>query len=183
MPRSTPSARWPRCSTCNRRSSAGWTASSWCARTGRAEVRDDQAPVAGTRTLPGRDREPVRVDGRVRRVHPHGRDHGVSHRVDCDYLIVILEPHIDPRAVPRRPDAVWQFADLEERKIRREQSWSIEGWADTVHKTVPLIQTMKSRMGTVSIPARICDQNSAFTGLIGRKFAAAAMNIAAEMRT
>ncbi|PGH00442.1 hypothetical protein AJ79_08215 [Helicocarpus griseus UAMH5409] len=41
---------------------------------------------------------------------------------------------------------LWQFADLEERKIRREQSWSIEGWADTVHKTVPLIQTMKSRI-------------------------------------
>ncbi|KLJ13082.1 hypothetical protein EMPG_11948 [Blastomyces silverae] len=41
---------------------------------------------------------------------------------------------------------LWQFADLEERKIRREQSWSIEGWADTVHKTVPLIQAMKSRI-------------------------------------
>ncbi|EGE78889.2 nipsnap family protein, variant [Blastomyces dermatitidis ER-3] len=41
---------------------------------------------------------------------------------------------------------LWQFADLEERKIRREQSWSIEGWADTVHKTVPLIQCMKSRI-------------------------------------
>jgi len=40
---------------------------------------------------------------------------------------------------------LWQFADLEERKVRREQSWSIEGWGDTVHKTVPLIQTMKSR--------------------------------------
>ncbi|KAK2804637.1 hypothetical protein FQN51_001839 [Onygenales sp. PD_10] len=41
---------------------------------------------------------------------------------------------------------LWQFADLEERKVRREQSWGIEGWADTVHKTVPLIQTMKSRI-------------------------------------
>ncbi|RDW61393.1 NIPSNAP-domain-containing protein [Coleophoma crateriformis] len=41
---------------------------------------------------------------------------------------------------------LWQFADLEERKIRREQSWSVEGWGDTVHKTVPLIQTMKSRV-------------------------------------
>lgn len=41
---------------------------------------------------------------------------------------------------------LWQFANLEERKIRREQSWSIEGWGDTVHKTVPLIQTMKSRI-------------------------------------
>lgn len=41
---------------------------------------------------------------------------------------------------------LWQFADLEERKVRREQSWSVEGWSDTVHKTVPLIQEMKSRI-------------------------------------
>lgn len=41
---------------------------------------------------------------------------------------------------------LWQFADLEERKLKREQSWGVEGWADTVHKTVPLIQTMRSRV-------------------------------------
>lgn len=41
---------------------------------------------------------------------------------------------------------LWQFANLEERKLRREQSWNIEGWGETVHKTVPLIQTMKSRI-------------------------------------
>ncbi|KKK16488.1 NIPSNAP family protein [Aspergillus rambellii] len=41
---------------------------------------------------------------------------------------------------------LWQFANLEERKIRREQSWSVEGWGETVHKTVPLIQTMQSRI-------------------------------------
>ncbi|EME38733.1 hypothetical protein DOTSEDRAFT_75475 [Dothistroma septosporum NZE10] len=41
---------------------------------------------------------------------------------------------------------LWQFADLEERRARREQSWSIPGWGETVHKTVPLIQTMKSRI-------------------------------------
>ncbi|KAI9879027.1 MAG: hypothetical protein M1830_009826 [Pleopsidium flavum] len=41
---------------------------------------------------------------------------------------------------------LWQFADLEERKVRREMSWGVEGWGDTVHKTVPLIQTMKSRI-------------------------------------
>ncbi|CAK40838.1 uncharacterized protein An11g09650 [Aspergillus niger] len=41
---------------------------------------------------------------------------------------------------------LWQFANLEERKVRREQSWGIEGWAETVHKTVPLIQTMQSRI-------------------------------------
>jgi hypothetical protein len=41
---------------------------------------------------------------------------------------------------------MWQFADLEARKKNREQSWEKEGWADTVHKTVPLIQTMSSRV-------------------------------------
>ncbi|KAI4132539.1 MAG: hypothetical protein LQ338_000638 [Usnochroma carphineum] len=41
---------------------------------------------------------------------------------------------------------LWQFANLEERKARREMSWGVEGWADTVHRTVPLIQTMKSRV-------------------------------------
>ncbi|KAI4248224.1 MAG: hypothetical protein L6R42_009363 [Xanthoria sp. 1 TBL-2021] len=41
---------------------------------------------------------------------------------------------------------LWQFANLEERKARREMSWGVEGWGDTVHKTVPLIQSMKSRV-------------------------------------
>ncbi|KFY15706.1 hypothetical protein V492_01805 [Pseudogymnoascus sp. VKM F-4246] len=41
---------------------------------------------------------------------------------------------------------LWQFADLEERKVRREKSWGVEGWGNTVHKTVPLIQTMQSRI-------------------------------------
>ncbi|KAH9883366.1 hypothetical protein F4778DRAFT_390966 [Xylariomycetidae sp. FL2044] len=41
---------------------------------------------------------------------------------------------------------LWQFANLEERKVRREESWKQEGWAETVHKTVPLIQNMKSRI-------------------------------------
>jgi NIPSNAP len=41
---------------------------------------------------------------------------------------------------------MWQFANLEERKLRREKSWAVEGWGDTVHKTVPLIQSMKSRV-------------------------------------
>lgn len=41
---------------------------------------------------------------------------------------------------------LWQFANLEERRDRREKSWSVEGWSDTVHKTVPLIQDMKSRI-------------------------------------
>ncbi|KAF7543426.1 hypothetical protein G7046_g10001 [Stylonectria norvegica] len=41
---------------------------------------------------------------------------------------------------------LWQYANLEERRTRREQSWQHEGWSDTVHKTVPLIQNMKSRV-------------------------------------
>ncbi|KAM0521772.1 hypothetical protein ACHAPE_002333 [Trichoderma viride] len=41
---------------------------------------------------------------------------------------------------------LWQFANLEERRSRREKSWSVEGWSDTVHKTVPLIQSMQSRI-------------------------------------
>ena len=44
---------------------------------------------------------------------------------------------------------LWQFANLEERRTRRERSWGIEGWSDTVHKTVPLIQEMKS---TILVP-------------------------------
>ncbi|KAJ5340275.1 hypothetical protein N7541_009399 [Penicillium brevicompactum] len=41
---------------------------------------------------------------------------------------------------------LWQFANLEERKTRRDKSWEVEGWAETVYKTVPLIQTMQSRI-------------------------------------
>ncbi|GAB7353547.1 hypothetical protein MBLNU459_g3982t1 [Dothideomycetes sp. NU459] len=41
---------------------------------------------------------------------------------------------------------LWQFPDLEERRARREQSWSVSGWGETVHRTVPLIQTMKSKI-------------------------------------
>lgn len=41
---------------------------------------------------------------------------------------------------------LWQFSDLEERNLQREKSWSVEGWGDTVHKTLPLIQSMKSRV-------------------------------------
>jgi len=41
---------------------------------------------------------------------------------------------------------LWQFANLEERKIRREKSWSVEGWGETVHNTLPMIQKMQSRI-------------------------------------
>ena len=41
---------------------------------------------------------------------------------------------------------LWQFADLEHRSAARAKSWSIEGWSDTVHKTVPLIQKMHSKI-------------------------------------
>ncbi len=41
---------------------------------------------------------------------------------------------------------LWQFADLEERRSGREKSWGVPGWGETVHKTVPLIQNMRSRI-------------------------------------
>ena len=41
---------------------------------------------------------------------------------------------------------LWQFADLRERQVAREQSWGEKGWSDTVHKTVPLTKTMQSRI-------------------------------------
>ena len=41
---------------------------------------------------------------------------------------------------------LWQFANLEERKTCREESGGIQGWAETVHKTLPLIQGMQSRI-------------------------------------
>ena len=34
---------------------------------------------------------------------------------------------------------LWQFADLEERRARREQSWSIPGWGETVWELLDLV--------------------------------------------
>ncbi|KAK6353447.1 hypothetical protein TWF696_005411 [Orbilia brochopaga] len=41
---------------------------------------------------------------------------------------------------------LWQFGDLRGRQLLREKSWSAEGWADTVHKTIPLIAKMQSKI-------------------------------------
>ncbi|KAF3295911.1 hypothetical protein TWF132_000457 [Orbilia oligospora] len=41
---------------------------------------------------------------------------------------------------------LWQFGDLRGRQILREKSWQAEGWADTVHKTIPLIAKMQSKI-------------------------------------
>lgn len=41
---------------------------------------------------------------------------------------------------------LWQFGDLRERQLAREASWSKNGWSETVHKTVPLIGKMQSRI-------------------------------------
>jgi hypothetical protein len=41
---------------------------------------------------------------------------------------------------------LWQFANLEERRAAREETWKKTGWADTVNRTQPLIQDMKSRV-------------------------------------
>ncbi|KAK9459499.1 NIPSNAP-domain-containing protein [Lipomyces oligophaga] len=41
---------------------------------------------------------------------------------------------------------LWQFADLEHRRISRDKCWDLKGWADTVHETVPLINKMESNI-------------------------------------
>ncbi|KAI7868906.1 hypothetical protein BDF14DRAFT_1723688 [Spinellus fusiger] len=39
---------------------------------------------------------------------------------------------------------MWSYPDLQARKITREEAWHVEGWADTVSKTVRFIDTMQS---------------------------------------
>lgn len=39
---------------------------------------------------------------------------------------------------------LWQHQDLETRKEMRERAWEVDGWADTVHKTSQLSQSMDS---------------------------------------
>ena len=41
---------------------------------------------------------------------------------------------------------LWQFQDLRERQVGREKSWNEKGWSGTVHKTIPLIDKMESRI-------------------------------------
>eukprot|EP01135_Chromosphaera_perkinsii_P005556 Nk52_evm105s352 gene=Nk52_evmTU105s352 len=41
---------------------------------------------------------------------------------------------------------MWLYENLNERKAIRENAWQIEGWAETVHHTVPLIQQMDTRI-------------------------------------
>ena len=41
---------------------------------------------------------------------------------------------------------LWQFPDLRERQLAREKSWNEKGWGETVHRTVPLIKKMDSRI-------------------------------------
>ncbi|CAN6615779.1 hypothetical protein TRVA0_006S01904 [Trichomonascus vanleenenianus] len=41
---------------------------------------------------------------------------------------------------------LWQFADLEHRKLSREKCWELPGWAETTHETVKLIDHMKSNI-------------------------------------
>ncbi|KAG8701288.1 hypothetical protein FRC08_004182 [Ceratobasidium sp. 394] len=37
---------------------------------------------------------------------------------------------------------LWQYADLETRKLTREKAWKVDGWSDTVHKTSQLAVDM-----------------------------------------
>ncbi|KAF8753959.1 NIPSNAP protein [Rhizoctonia solani] len=39
---------------------------------------------------------------------------------------------------------LWQYPDLETRKLTRERAWKVDGWSDTVHKTSQMARTMDS---------------------------------------
>lgn len=41
---------------------------------------------------------------------------------------------------------IWQFDSFAARKAARDRCWEIDGWADTVHKTVPLVTSMQSEI-------------------------------------
>ncbi|BFZ58676.1 hypothetical protein PYCC9005_005740 [Savitreella phatthalungensis] len=41
---------------------------------------------------------------------------------------------------------IWQFDSFADRKAARDKCWEIDGWADTVHKTVPLVVKMKAEI-------------------------------------
>ncbi|WVQ94302.1 hypothetical protein IAU59_001381 [Kwoniella sp. CBS 9459] len=44
---------------------------------------------------------------------------------------------------------IWQYPDMETRKMTREQAWSVGSWSDTVQETVKLAYGMKS---TIMVP-------------------------------
>ncbi|ORZ02302.1 hypothetical protein BCR43DRAFT_481337 [Syncephalastrum racemosum] len=39
---------------------------------------------------------------------------------------------------------MWTYPDLQTRKTTREDAWNVDGWADTVYKTVRLVDSMSS---------------------------------------
>ncbi|KAG9295417.1 hypothetical protein G9A89_013446 [Geosiphon pyriformis] len=39
---------------------------------------------------------------------------------------------------------MWNYPDLETRKTTREQAWEVDGWAETVYKTVRLVDRMET---------------------------------------
>uniref|UniRef100_A0A060T3Y1 ARAD1C37334p n=1 Tax=Blastobotrys adeninivorans TaxID=409370 RepID=A0A060T3Y1_BLAAD len=41
---------------------------------------------------------------------------------------------------------LWQFADLEHRKLSREKCWELPGWAETTHETVKLVNSMEANI-------------------------------------
>jgi len=46
---------------------------------------------------------------------------------------------------------IWQHASLEQRKSTREEAWKAAGWADTVTKTVEVVDTMDA---SIMVPLR-----------------------------
>ena len=60
---------------------------------------------------------------------------------------VDLAAHLrDGEAVVQSERGELRFAAGGDLTDERGESWSVEGGGETVHKTVPLIQTMKSRI-------------------------------------
>ncbi|RKO97752.1 hypothetical protein CXG81DRAFT_30432 [Caulochytrium protostelioides] len=41
---------------------------------------------------------------------------------------------------------MWSYRDLQARKENREAAWSVPGWAETVHQTVPLMVKMEANI-------------------------------------
>lgn len=38
---------------------------------------------------------------------------------------------------------IWQYPDMQTRKLTREKAWSVSGWSDTVKETAKLSQSMR----------------------------------------
>lgn len=44
----------------------------------------------------------------------------------------------------RQRNLTYLYSDLQTRKTTREDAWKVDGWSDTVYKTVRLVDSMES---------------------------------------